>query len=64
MKTDEPLTAMLSPDELAPLLKTSRNHVLKMARENALPFVRLGNGPRARVRFRREDVQKLIGRAV
>ena len=52
---------MITPDELTKLLKLSKNGLANMrAKGNGPPFIKIGDGPRGRVRYLLEDVEKWI----
>jgi excisionase family DNA binding protein len=53
-------TPMLTAAEVARQLATTEDHVRRLAQKGALPCVRLGDGPRARVRFSRSAIEKLV----
>lgn len=44
----------------ADYLATTERHVRQMVFERRIPFTRLGNGPRARVRFYYSDLDKWL----
>jgi excisionase family DNA binding protein len=51
----------MTPPEAAAALQTTVGHLLRLAKHGAIASVRLGNGPRARIRFNRGTIEKLIG---
>jgi excisionase family DNA binding protein len=55
------LQKLLTPDEVAKLVRSSPDHVRRLASAGVLKAVRLGDGPRARVRFKRDDVRRFLG---
>jgi len=58
--TLDPLPLMTS-QEVAATLKLSRAQVARLAREGQIPSVRISAA--ARYRFRRKDIERLIGGA-
>ena len=46
---------ILTPDEVAELLRVSRGKINQLVAANAIPFVRIG---KRRIRFKREAVMK------
>jgi len=47
--------------EAAAYVRTSPRFISNRIRDGSLPAARLGDGPRARIRVRREDVDGLLG---
>jgi len=60
MQTDETLAPMLTVDEVAAALKTTPDHVRRLAKVGALPAVKIGRGSKPRLRFRRRDIAAMI----
>ena len=56
LETLQPSTVFLTPHQVAELLQVDRGYVYEHARE--LGARRLGSGPKARLRFRLEDVKR------
>jgi len=58
-------TALLNEQETAPLIGMSV-HWLRRARwaGGGIPFVKIGSGPKAAVRYRREDVDAYVSARV
>ncbi len=46
----------LTPQEVAPILRVSKRHVLRMAERKELPAIRLGRGKKTLWRFNRAEL--------
>lgn len=53
---------LLTPYEVAALLRVSRATVLRMARDGVIRSVRVGRGKAAQFRFARSEVEAYVGR--
>lgn len=46
----------LTPGEVAPILRVSKRHVMRMAERKELPALRFGTGKKKNWRFKRADL--------
>lgn len=56
MSTTENPTVLMTAQQAADALNVSRSHMLKMARENEIPAIKLGHT----WRFHREAIERII----
>ncbi len=54
------MTQLCTVDDLAASLRVSRDSIYRMVRRGQLRAHRLSNGPKARLRFRPEDVERAL----
>jgi hypothetical protein len=54
------LPKLMDAREVGRLLRCSAERVRQLARAGEIPSVRLTDSPKARVRFRRDDVRRIV----